>query len=66
MHKSANAQKLSVHKMRKSAAQIIFQMQKLQIQKSALCTILSVQVFVKCAKCFCCVKYFLDMLKNYI
>ena len=39
MCKCANVQKTVVHKMRKSAAQIIFQMQKSQIRKSALCTI---------------------------
>ena len=41
MCKSANVRKTVVHKMRKSAAQIFFQMQKSQIRKSALCTFLS-------------------------
>ena len=36
MCKSANVRKTVVHKMRKSAAQIFFQMQKLQFRKSAL------------------------------
>ena len=37
MHKSANVQKPSVHKMRKSAAQIFFQMQLLHF--SQICTV---------------------------
>ena len=63
-HKSTilqNVRKTVVHKMRKSAAQIIFQMQKSQIRKSALCTILSVQVFRRCTNCFSVTKYFLCM-----
>ena len=53
MRKSANVRKTVVHKMRKSAAQIIFQMQKSQIRKSALCTFLSVQIFVECNLFLC-------------
>ena len=50
--KSANVRKTVVHKMRKSAAQIFFQMQKSQIRKSALCTFLSVQVLCTCVNYF--------------
>ena len=39
MCKSANVQKTVVHKMRKSAAQIFFQMQKSQICKCTICVI---------------------------
>ena len=37
--KSANVRKTVVHKMRKSAAQIFFQMQKSQICKTQICTV---------------------------
>ena len=52
MCKCANVQKTDVHKMRKSAAQIFFQMQKctnLQIDKSALCNFSVMQVL--CFRC---------------
>ena len=64
MCKCANVRKTVVHKMRKSAAQIFFQMQKctnLQIRKSALCTISVMQVLCNyyfSVQCFC-VKFFL-------
>ena len=64
MCKSANVQKTDVHKMRKSAAQIIFQMQKSQFRKSALCTILSVQVFVVHTFSFFVTEHFLHMRKK--
>ena len=52
--KSANVRKTDVHKMRKSAAQIFFQMQKSQICKSAN----SHNSHFRLCK-FCCVKVFL-------
>ena len=64
MCKCANVQKCVVHKMRKSAAQIFFQMQKSQICKCtnlqseqfSLCTI---STNVKCTKLFSALKLFI-------
>ena len=61
MCKCANVQKCVVHKMRKSAAQIIFQMQKCEICKCAkMCraSFRQVTFFVVCVEKFCA-KYFL-------
>ena len=71
MCKCANVQKCVVHKMRKSAAQIFFQMQKLQFAQKHKCrfyisensqfaldTILQMQIS------FCVMKHFLCALKN--
>ena len=54
-----NVRKCVVHKMRKSAAQIFFQMQLLQIRKSALCTKTQMQISAHVTISFCIVKYFL-------
>ena len=64
MCKCANVQKTVVHKMRKSAAQIFFQMQLLQIHKSALCTNLQMQNSRPCTIYFYNVKYFLCILEK--
>ena len=50
-HKCANVQKPSVHKMRKSAAQIFFQMQKLQFAQKHKCRFYNF-VFLHCANFF--------------
>ena len=54
-HKCANVQKCVVHKMRKSAAQIIFQMQKLQFAQIHKCTIL----FFVCAQILSSAEFFM-------
>ena len=72
MCKSANVQKTVVHKMRKSAAQIFFQMQKSQIctvHKFALCNFLSMQIFFVCkifSVHFLFLNYYLKKFTYYI